>query len=127
MKQQIQLFSQIYMTLARFRILAISSRFYEDLEESIKEINELIKANCHLLTPEILKTWLETLAILDDFSQEKDPVNKAKLIDDFIEKFQLTSKLVSKYANTVLIPKYKKIVGDSVGPMDTGMQDLIKK
>jgi|GEM_PF-2599140 hypothetical protein len=113
-QSQIQVFSKIYFVLKRLTKGAVRPQFFKDTSEAIKEVNDIIEPNTHLLTAIILNRWLDFMVLVDNTLKEQDPEKKKELNHLAWEDLKALLDLVAATENGYLIPRYRKIVGETV-------------
>lgn len=87
---------------------------FGEITEHTRELNDIIKTNSSLLEPRILSNWLSYFVLIQKALKEKE-IEKhkeyAKKLPAYRE--QLVSA-IKDIMNNKLIPKYRKIVGETV-------------
>jgi len=113
-QSQIQVYSQIHLLLARIEKRATEPLFFGEASTNLKEINDIIKTNSYLLTSRIKNEWLSFMAMFQrgfDVRDNKDRLVLGIALD--AKKDEILS-LIIVIINRDLIPKYRKIVGETV-------------
>lgn len=125
LRTQIQVFSQIYFVLARaLKGVGTSHFFKERPTDRFKEINAVMEANTYLLPPKVFSQWLKTITLLDKALDVRDGVEKSQetktLYTSAWKESHEMLKVIAETANNDLLPRYRNIVGESVGnlPLD---------
>lgn len=112
-QSQIQILSKIHFLLARCKKGAVGFLF-KNVAESVKEVNEVIETNIQLLPPAILSEWLNLMAGINEAVEEKDPKKQKELVESANQEIGDLLKHIASFTNSYLIPKYRKIVGETV-------------
>lgn len=114
-QNQIRMHSQIYLLLKRLRKGATAPEYFGEVTENIRELNDIIKKSSDVLKPIVLNEWLALFTTLKKIMEEKPKSEKRKELVK--EAKEHSRKLVLTIKNTMnkdLIPKYRKIVGETV-------------
>lgn len=110
---QIKVYSQIYFLLHRMHRKATLTALFGSPSDNLRELNDIIKENSSLLTQQVLDNWLDMMAL----SQEAVVANETELPKYFKKLDEYSSRLVSiikEIMNKDLIPRYRKVVGETV-------------
>ncbi len=113
-QKQIQVISRLHFVLARFLQGAVSPLFFKSSSDSLKEVNEIMEENWNLIPSRIRNEWLPAMSLIVKAVNEKEPQNEQKQVEIIGEKIEEIRKLIEDTANKELIPKYNKIVGETV-------------
>jgi hypothetical protein len=116
LQSQIQIFSKIYFLLARGKMGAVGI-FFKNYADSIKELNDFVEMHTDFLPPKVLTKWLNFQATLQKALDEKEPKQEEIFKKETLPIHNELLKLIVDYANTELIPKYRKIVGETVASL----------
>jgi len=113
-QSQIKLYSQIYFLLQRIQIGATAPQFFSSIFDDMKELNDIIKANSSLLTPTIIGKWLAFMVLIKEIMEEKKTEKREELGKKAREHSVELLSIIKEMMNSNLIPKYRKIVGETV-------------
>ncbi len=117
LKNQIQLLSRMHSVLVRIQKNATDLRFYEDEENEIKELNSDMKGDTTLLPQELFNDWNDIWIHIRVWEREEDPKKKIRLGGNLGLKWDSMIAEIQGYHNHVLLPKYRKIVGDTINDL----------
>lgn len=114
---QIQLYHRIYFFLKRTEIGGHPD-FFNKWEDDVKEVNSILKSKSSFLEPRFLNKWLTFFSLLNDLVKEKDKMKKKVLWNKVADAYPELLSIVKEIMNNTLIPKYRKIVGETVPTLD---------
>jgi len=112
-QRQIQVYSQIYFLLQRIHRGAIMPELFGKTGENIIELNNIIKTNSSFLESRVLNKWLTIMALLQKSVQEGKGYEK-----ELAEHSEQLVLIIKEMMNSDLIPKYRKIVGETVPALE---------
>jgi len=116
LQSQIRLYFQIHFLLKRLTLGAVTPMLFEAVPESIKEANKMIKTKSDLVAPEFTNTWLAIMTLIENAIKDKE--QQVKLMWDADEKMKELMLIIKEILNKNLLPKYRKIVGKTVPPLE---------
>lgn len=118
-QSQIQIYSRIYFLLQRLEKGASIAELFGDTVENMKELNKIIGKNSSLMEPKIVNEWLGMMAFSQKFMKEKKVTKKRT---EYAKQMRKHSKsireIIKTRMNNNLIPKYRKIVGETVPSLE---------
>jgi len=121
-QRQIQLYSRIYFLLIRIRKGATAVGLFGKSAEDIKELNDVIKTNSSLLESRIMNSWITIMALISKTTKMVTQKKNGEKRKEYIRKGRKeTTQLiltVKSIMNDILIPKYRKIVGETVPALE---------
>lgn len=118
LQSQIRLYAQIHLLLKRLTLGAVTPMFFKTVPESIKEINKIIETSSEFLAPEFKNKWLNIMILIDNGGKTKDEKQQAKLFWEADENMEQLILIIKEIVNNTLIPKYRKIVGETVPALE---------
>lgn len=80
-------------------------------KDDLKELNETIKRNSHLLDPKTLDKWLSHFSFLKKSRKEQTSKKREELTKKSLGDYWAIRPMVKEIMNNNLIPKYRRIVG----------------
>jgi hypothetical protein len=123
-QNQIQIYSQIYFLLRRVSEGAVLTDLFGSTKNDIMDLNSTMKTKSDLLDSKVRGQWL---ALMASFTSDVEELAKGKHLDEneweerrknfrnYLGQLALTIKDIM---NNSLIPKYRKIVGETVPVLD---------
>jgi len=117
-QSQIKIYSQLYFLLQRLKIGAITPELFGKLEDNIKELNNLVKMNASLVESKVLNKWVYCMALATVFLQGPEVKVREEIREQTNERIIQLASIVKEIMNKNLIPKYRKIVGETVPTLD---------
>ena len=114
LQSQIQLYSRIYYYLRRPRLGEAIYEIFGGWKEGVKEMNAIFKAESSLLDKRVLNKWFSIWKSYRDYLEETDDKIKKELYDGATEDAIELLSIIKEIMNDNLIPKYRKIVGETV-------------
>jgi len=117
LENQVKLYYQIYFTVARIGKGQWHPSFFGKTEESLKEINTIVEENSHLLTPNMLNMWLDIMCTFGELKEESEPEKRRTIALRAVKQLDEILIETARTANEDILPRYRKIVGFSVGQM----------
>ena len=113
-QKQIQIYSQIYFYLKRHMVGATTPFLFGERIGKVQEISSIIEANSSFLEPRIVSKWLSIWASLQDYLAEPKPEKLDETVKKAAKLGMELASMVKEIMNSNLIPKYRKIVGETV-------------
>lgn len=117
-QSQIKVYSQIYFLLRRLRTGAIASELFGELEDNIKELNNLIKTNASLVESRVLNKWVYQMALTTAYLKDPEDETSEEIRKDVNERVIQLASIIKEIMNNNLIPKYRRIVGETVPALE---------
>ena len=118
LQSQIRLYSKIYFLLRRLTIGAVTTVLFEETVDALKRFNRIIEENSELLAPKVLDKWLTIMTTIEKGIKTKDPKLKVKILWEADKNMRQSISIVKEIMNNDLIPKYRKIVGETVPALE---------
>lgn len=113
LQKQLDVYSKLYYILQRTKYTSLKATFIPSIDDEIKEFNILLNEYSSLLDRSIFKNWLELMELTNEIIKLKEEKRKTKY-KELIEKRNELEQKIKMIVNNKLIPKYKKIVGETV-------------
>ena len=110
---QIRLYSRIHFLIRRLTIGAVTSLLFEGVPEALKECNKTIEESSDLLEPRFLNEWLSIMTLIERATKAKKEQKTKSYLEADKNMRQIIS-IIEEVMNNNLIPKYRKIVGETV-------------
>lgn len=118
LESQVKLYSQLYFLSKRLTIGATTSVLFEKVPDAIKNVNKIIEEKTELLAPEFLNEWLSIMKSLGMMVESKAGEQQKKRAEEAERKMKELIQIIRRIMNNTLIPKYRKIVGETVPDLD---------
>ena len=115
---QIRMYSQINYLVKRVLIGLYSPELFGRMEDEIKKINDIVKESSDLLDSRVLNEWLLIMENFDHFLRESNADEVLKYYKKVKKHTRQLGSIIKEITNDDLIPKYRKIVGETVPNLD---------
>lgn len=119
-QKQLEVYYKFYYVLQRAKTTPESSiLFSKDVGNELNEFNNSLKDFSNLVDKNLLINWLEFIGLTSEITKKIKEIKESqelekKYFTEFAEKIYFIETEIIKIVNNKLIPKYKKIVGDTV-------------
>jgi len=113
-KEQYQAIVSLYYLLFNLDEDAFHDSCFKDLESCRQDINHLVKNKAHVFPQSIWNSWSKLHTTVQDFSQTNKAKERSKKKPEMRLKICSLLKHIENVANKDVIPKYRKIVGQSI-------------
>jgi len=112
-QKQLDVYFKLYYILLRTKYTISKPSIIPSIDKEVTEFNTLLNKYSSLLDRHILKNWLEFIKLTNELIQleEKKRERKYKELIEIRDKLEQSIKVI---VNNKLIPKYRKIVGETV-------------
>lgn len=116
-QSQIQIYSRIYFLLKTLTEPTLTELF-GTTPENVKELNDIIKAQSSLLEQKALNEWFAIWGWTKKYREGKEEAQKDEAIEKSYNHIRKLLSIIKGIMNSNLIPKYRKIVGETVPDLE---------